>query len=395
MTRHKTRIRLATLLLALAVLSTPLRVTPSTAAAAEGNTVSINGDDVTVHVRLDVVLSDDILHDDVAKNAFMGWQTKINDYWNAGLAQFQYGGCLRLHVDVQLAVISVDDFRIGLATENYARMMTTPGHHVVLMNPNPERPVVFDPYQPDAGPGVDFTSPYHYDLDGYWSDELETARDFAHETGHLLGLADDYRDVPADGGTRSESLPGRNGTLMDSGDAIDQQLANRLGDTIAKAGIKLPTCWTGTMTSSSNETVTADNVGVICSGTWTTALSLTIAGDGTVTGTAVATVDGPPTCPRGHGGTPQMEVFRSPITGTATDTELRFRLGTVSSYEPAGSGDFTALTATIYGADPSGATFTVPITAPGHAQGNQSLQYVAGVNSFTSENAIVLACQTC
>lgn len=394
MTRHKTRIRLATLLLALAVLSTPLRVTPSTAAAAEGNTVSINGDDVTVHVRLDVVLSEDVLHDDVAKNAFMGWQTKINDYWNAGLAQFQYGGCLRLHVDVQLAVISVDDFRIGMAAEDYARMLTTPGHHVVLMNPNPERPVVFDPYQPDAGPGVDFTSPFHYDLDGYWSVELETARDFAHETGHLLGLADDYRDVPADGGTRSESLPGRNGTLMDSGDAIDQQLANRLGDIIAKAGIKLPTCWTGTMTSSSNETVTADNVGVICSGTWTTALSLTIT-DGVVAGNAVATLDAPPNCPHGHGATPQMETFTAPISGEATAMQLRIKLGATSSFEPGGSADFTALTATLYGPDPTGATFTLPIITPGHANGQQSLQYIVGVNDSRSDNAIDLACHTC
>jgi hypothetical protein len=90
-----------------------------------------------------------------------------------------------------------------------------------------------------------------------------------------------------------------------------------------------------------------------------------------------------------------MEVFHAPITGTATDTELRIHLGTASSYEPAGSADFTALTATIYGADPSGTTFTVPITAPGHAQGEQPLQYVVGVNSSTSENAITLVCQTC
>ncbi len=153
--------------------------------------------------------------------------------------------------------------------------------------------------------------------------------------------------------------------------------------------------WTGTMTSSANETVTADNIGLVCSGTWTTALSLTIATDGNITGTAVAVVDGPPAC-RGTLYTTQMEAFRAPVTGTATDTELRFRFGTPSSYEPAGSADFTALTATIYGADPSGATFTVPITSPGHAQGAQPLQYgddAAG--KFTSENAIVLDCQTC
>ena len=122
---------------------------------------------------------------------------------------------------------------------------------------------------------------------------------------------------------------------------------------------------------------------------------MTIASDGKVTGTAVATVDGPPACPRGHGANPQMEVFLAPVTGSATDTEFRFRFGTPSSYEPAGSADFTALTATIYGADPSGATFTVPITSPGRAQGEQSLQFVVGVNNSTSENTITLVCHTC
>ncbi len=153
--------------------------------------------------------------------------------------------------------------------------------------------------------------------------------------------------------------------------------------------------WTGTMTSSANETVTGDNIGLVCSGTWTTALSLTIATDGNITGTAVAAIDGPPAC-QGTPYTTQMEMFNAPITGTATDTELRFQLGTPSSYAPAGSADFTALTATIYGADPSGTTFTVPITSPGHAQGAQPLQFGDDASGkFTSENAFVLDCATC
>ena len=153
--------------------------------------------------------------------------------------------------------------------------------------------------------------------------------------------------------------------------------------------------WTGTMKSSANETVSADNIGLVCSGTWTTALSLTIATDGNITGTAVAAIDGPPVC-RGTPYTAQMEMFHAPITGTATDTELRFRLGVPSSYEPAGSADFTALTATIYGADPSGTTFTVPITSPGHAQGAQPLQYGDdATGKFESENAIVIDCPSC
>ena len=179
---------------------------------------------------------------------------------------------------------------------------------------------------------------------------------------------------------------------MDSGDAIDQNLADRLGDVIGKAGIRLPTCWTGTIKSSANETFTG---GLVCSGTWTTALSLAIGTDGNITGTAVATVDGPPAC-QGIPYTTQMQMFHAPITGTATDTEIRFRLGTPSSYEAAGSGDFTGLTATIYSADPSGSTFTVPITSPGHAQGEQPLQFGNETNGkFTSENAIVLDCPTC
>jgi hypothetical protein len=148
------------------------------------------------------------------------------------------------------------------------------------------------------------------------------------------------------------------------------------------------------MTSSSNDTVTAQGAGLVCSATWTTALKLTVAADATVTGTATTTWDGTPVCTHPEFITNPMTGMVSTITGTATDTQLQIQL-TVVSDVPAGSIDWAGMSASLYGINAPPATITIPITTPGHAKGNQELQTISGVNSYTSENAITLDCQTC
>lgn len=355
--------------------------------------VVVDGATVTLTVPVDLIGAvNDEGYEIGLKDSSAGVRTDVTTYWagaakiwNDAFVKLPFDGCINFKLDLQFF-------------PKFAGAAHTPGHHAVVIDLDPNvRSVVFDPATP-TDPTRDTTSGLDSDLTGDWgaADELT----ISHEVGHLIGLGDDYTDVKDANGnvTGSKPLPGRENTTMatSSSGNVDQNLVDRIGKLLDKAGKKLPKCWTGTMTSAANETVTANGIGLVCSGTWTTALSLTIATDGNITGTAVATVDGPPTCPHGQGASPQMEVFRSPIAGTATATELRFQLGTPSSYEPAGSGDYTGLTATMFGADPSGSTFTVPITSLGHAQGGQPLNYGNDANGkFTSENAIVLDCPRC
>lgn len=376
------------------VLVTATCVIPTGRVVAR-TSVTVDGATVTLTVPVDLIGATSIGGIEISGKGDDGGVITISKYWataakvwNDAFAKLSYKGCVNFKLDLQFFPKSVYD-------------LETPGHHAIFINRDPDaRSMVYD-VKPDAINGVepdatfDTTGAFTADLGGDW--KITTVPTISHEVGHLLGLGDDYTDVKdADGKVISgKPKAGREDTMMAGGSKIDQNLVDRIGKLLDKAGKQLPQCWTGTMKSSADETVTAGDIGLVCSGTWTTALSLAIAPDGIITGTAVGTVDGPPKC-QGTPYTTQMQMFRAPITGTATDTELRFRLGTPSSYEPAGSGDFTGLTATIYSADPSGSTFTIPITSPGHAQGAQQLQFGSDASGkFTSENAIVLDCQTC
>jgi hypothetical protein len=57
-----------------------------------------------------------------------------------------------------------------------------------------------------TGGGEDYGAPLEHELWSMWSPQLDNARDFAHELGHLMGFGDDY--------AHGESLPGREGTLI-------------------------------------------------------------------------------------------------------------------------------------------------------------------------------------
>jgi hypothetical protein len=148
------------------------------------------------------------------------------------------------------------------------------------------------------------------------------------------------------------------------------------------------------MESSSNYTVTASDGGLVCAGTWLTALKVSVAADATVSGTATSTIQGAPVCTHPEFFLTPVTTMLSNITGTATVTQLELQLIQVS-YEPAGSIDSTGMSASIYGINTAPATITIPITSPGHAAGSQQLQTVSGVNSYTSDNTITLDCQTC
>jgi hypothetical protein len=399
-------------LVTLALLASMLTWSPTLTASGSpsgGTTVSVAGDTVNINVNIDLLLDQyanaQFPLSDADRQKFGGLASAISDYWNAGLANHPYRGCLKLHVNVVVNLLLNHDH----VNSGYPFDSSEVGNHMIHWRtillqtptgPNGEygyanvRPTIYDPTRPRGVPG-DFPSPYETGLPGDWSPAMETTRDYAHEVGHLMGLDDDYRDVDnGDGTWSSQSVAGREGTLMDSGDAIDQNLADRMGDVIGKAGIQLPTCWIGTMTSSSNYTVTAADGGLVCSASWTTDLKFTVAADATVTGTATSTMQGAQVCTHPEFFPTPMTTLSSNITGTATATQLALQLNAVS-YQPAGSIDATGMSASIYGFNNAPATITIPINTPGHAEGSQQLQTISAVNSYTSENTLTLDCRTC
>ena len=353
-------------------------------------TVTSDGGTVTLTVPIDLVGAINNAGAEVGiKNLDTGERTPISTLygsaaklWNDAFAKLQYKGCVNFKLDLQFIPKPFDS-------------PTTPGHHRIELGFDPDlRPGVFIPGATDAN--ADDTIPFTTDIGGTWPPV--SAGTVAHEVGHLIGLGDDYTDIKDANGkvTGSQPLPGREGTQMANSSSlnIDQVLIDRIGKIVENAGQKLPKCWSGTMTSSSNDTVTASDGGLVCSGTWTTALKFTVAADATLTGTATSTWGAAQVCTHPEFITNPMMSMLSTITGNATSTQLQIQL-TIASNEPAGSIDYTGMSASLYGFNTPPTTIIIPITTPGHAEDSQELQTISGVNSYTSENAFTLDCQTC
>ena len=152
--------------------------------------------------------------------------------------------------------------------------------------------------------------------------------------------------------------------------------------------------WTGTMISSSDDTVTAQDGGLVCSANWRTDLSLAVDAEGKISGTAVIAIQGAPVCTHPEF-VSQTQVIRAAVTGTATDQSLHIEINPATSFEPGGSFDATGLTASIYGVSGGSAIFDIPVTSNGRAAGDAPRQLVSGANRYTSQNSISLTCADC
>ena len=238
----KTRLLLlAAVAVALSLLALPVSTAGS---SSGGTTVVVNGDNVDIHISLDIVLSGLPALANRETNAITTAAQQAVALWNQAFAESP-AGCLHLHLDLSLKVIPVREGE-GLQTVTNGGLtypVTSPGHHVAvwLTGEESERPTVWDPFASTW----DSSSPYNDDLPAQWDDILLDPRAFAHELGHLMGLDDDYVDVP--GMDDSIPLPGRDGTMMANGGTIDQDLLDGLADVLAKADPDVPKCkvWEG------------------------------------------------------------------------------------------------------------------------------------------------------
>lgn len=214
--------------------------------SSSGTQVAVDAPIVTITVTIDMVFNDP--NAEGTQETVDSIEQAIMDYWNDAFDEFG-NQCVYFNLVVEINPVPKSALREIPLDGGRSTMVTTPGHHTVIWEgsgPNAPWPETFDPYDSDlvAPPGEDYTSPYAHDLWAIWSGHLDTPRDYAHEFGHLLGFGDDV-------GRFGVPLPGREGTLMDNGDEIDQVLIDRLNDVVRDSGKKLPECWEGTITGTS------------------------------------------------------------------------------------------------------------------------------------------------
>ena len=218
--------------------------------AAAKTTVTVSGDEITVHVPIDCAGCKGVTV--TVPNGRGGtesigladkWQQDIHAAWGNAFENFKYCGRYRLKLDLTI-------------TPKAASFRGTKGHDLITVSaPNggtfgagfqangPEH----NPSGPPGQTSTDGTRYYQSDGDATISEDA-TPTVVTHETGHVLGLGDDR-----DG--NGNPLPGRAGTLMVGGAngsnanshlSIDQDLIDRIGRQAQKVNPKIQ-CerWTG------------------------------------------------------------------------------------------------------------------------------------------------------
>ena len=200
-------------------------------AAAGGTTVTSEGGAVTITVRFDLCCAADAAEQTIYGSLIKEEVAQAEAGWNAALAKLPYHDCFPIKVVFQARLLNRGEKPDPLA------------HQIGIDLMRPGRPVVFDPGTTDHTD--DTTTVYTQTVGGDFFEPAMSARTWEHEIGHLMGLGDDYRDNVLGGHGISQPTKGRAGTLMDTGNSIDQALAQRLGDIAVHSGLKLPKCWTG------------------------------------------------------------------------------------------------------------------------------------------------------
>jgi hypothetical protein len=342
-------------------------------ASTGGTQVSWVAPIATITVTIDFIVSDP----DGAgvREAVAGLQQQITDYWLTGLDPLKTD-CLFFDLVVTMNVLPESAVR-EIEIDGRKAIVTTPGHHVVLWGgnaPNAPHPNTYDPYDADqvANPGEDFATPYQHELWAVWSGQLVDPSDYAHEFGHLLGFGDDYRQSGL-------PIPERNGTLMDNGERIDQNLFDRLGDVIEDSGTELPCSqtWHAKAHVDADQTLAS---GDECRQTGDAEGELTVATDGTISGSLAAVET--EHCTFGFDRTRSGLVLA--LEGTASDTALTVNhtTGTTTGYL-----ELPFFT-------PAGILEPIPvaITAPGiaHASVTRNMP-----NDYTTTLTLDFTCLTC
>jgi hypothetical protein len=338
-------------------------------------------DKFTITVPIDLIGGED----DIAAK----WNEAIRDYWNngPGLGRFKYCG---------KSVEFVPDIRPIAAGEQgrpdaaKIRMQLVPPGRDIISNVR----------------GID---PARNSTGTWGSNEGDAT--IAHEFGHILGLRDEYvwvpytdtnsngrwdaneplNDDPNHNGKRdpeepTHPAPGNVGSIM--AEAEGKALQRHIDAVMDRPGIK---CWKGTMKSLSVDDH-LEAQACISKERVLTHLELIVAPDGTVTGQATAqsqTGNSNLVC----GNVPEQylvaQVVEYPATEAVLDVSGRM---TVDEFQI----ELTYASGTVgigFEIGLLGVTQSVPITAPGVAQGEFSSRFPGG--GWYSENTFDLLCESC
>jgi hypothetical protein len=313
-------IGLGVLALAAAAL-TGLTLSHASAAGAGGTSATVDGSTVTIAVNIDLCCAT------AAELAVYGPLIKeqvaeAEALWNAALAKLPVQ-CLDVRVAFTAHVLQKSAWESGF-------------HRVSIAFGKDGRSMVHDPST--QNPNLDTPSAYDTDLEADFYYDAMTERAWAHEIGHLMGLGDDYQDPPRRPRDHG-ALPGREGTLMDTGTTVDQDLANRLLAIARAARAGVPACWTGTLHMNVRDVLPT----ATCVGTWDAALDFAVAKDGAVNGKARVTKAPPNSC-----GQFSFAIVgqQYPLTGTMGKRRLKLRLvtlpATLTRHGNSASGPMTA-----------------------------------------------------
>ena len=247
--------------------------TPAAAKSTGGTTASVDASGVSISVSVDFCCAHDAGEKTVFEPLLQEYAAQAAATWNQALAALPYKGCIPLRVAFHVQLLN-------------AGQKGAAGHHQLDIDlTHPGRSYSTDPGAKTHND--DTSTAYQQDLGGEFFFEGMSVRTWEHEMGHLMGLGDDYNDV----GAHSVATPGRETTLMDGGSLIDQALADRLGEIAARAGLKMPPCWKGTIDADTTRVYT-DSSGAThntCETIWHGEAGWMVAG-GTVSGHASITL---------------------------------------------------------------------------------------------------------
>jgi hypothetical protein len=252
-------------MVAAAVILSPSVARPAQAVSGGGTTVSLNGATVTITVNLDLCCAHDASERTIYGPLIQEEVKQAETLWNQALAKLPAKGCFPIAVVFSEHLLDRPNWESGY-------------HKIDIDFLHPGRPYSND-YTPGGTHNDDTAWVYGHVTDGIFYEPSMNVATWAHELGHLMGLGDDYIEHAFGGHGGNLPLPGRGGTMMYDDGVIDQALADRLADIAAKAGLKLPSCWKGT--------VIEHLVVAPCTSLVRATMALVVAADGTVAGTWV------------------------------------------------------------------------------------------------------------
>ncbi len=379
-------------------IAAPLVAAP--APGGGGTTVTVNGLTVTITVNMDICcLPEDASQRAIFEPLVLGEIKAAQDKWNQALADLPAKGCYQIKVNFNARWLKKGEawdngyHHITFDFTSQSDIDAWESANDALDHPLPDkyRPGIVDP---DHLQNEDDDAPYTQQLAAFYTETTMTVGTFAHESGHLMGLNDDYFEKHGLGHRAYVCLPGREGdpevgTLMcDSKTGIiDQDLADRLADILNSDGL-LPQCWKGTMKISMNRANQYFD-------SWTADMKVLLSEKGVASGTGTAnraseaTGPGPVHCPG------SVSVQRTPfnVAGEGDRQSLRLRFHLTSNPENHGKCDVTAFTLYFPGSSPEPRTNTIPLVRPSRAEGHLEVSEGHATVSISIDAA--LDCTTC